>query len=94
MRLREMTVQELLAICRRKLAQGKTRFNHYLPPHTLPPGVLKAYKKTVLRDDVAGVDLEVFCKPSSDGGWLLKIYVREVPFNTLPLEVLRQASSK
>ncbi len=94
MRLKEMALGEFLGLCRRKLAQGKGKFSIFLPPNILPPRNFKAYKRTVVRDDVAGVVYEILTRPNVDGGWILKVLVKEEPFNTIPIgEALKEITT-
>jgi len=87
MKLKEMCLGEFLALSRRKLARGKTKFTLYLNPTTLPPSQLKAYKEVAIEDPVVGVKYLIYTKPNpQDGGWLLHVKVEEVaPFNSIVL---------
>ena len=93
MKIREVSLQEVLSLCRFKVAKGKQAFTLYLPPTCVPP--LHPFKRVEVEDPIVGVNYQFYIKPSSDGGWLVKTKVITKPFNTIPLgEALKQASSK
>jgi hypothetical protein len=88
MQLREVELGEFLALARLSLARGKRKFRIFYPARLIPPRPLKAYKTTVLRDEVSGFTLKVYTKPV-DGGWILKVEAQEPTLNTLG-EVLKK----
>ena len=93
--LREVSLQELLALCRYRVAKGKQAFTIYLRPNCIPP--LRPFKSVEVEDTVVGAVYRFYVKPSEDGGWLVKTKMIPKPFNTIPLslgEALKQASSK
>jgi hypothetical protein len=79
--MKQMTFQQLLALTRLKIARGKKRFTLFIPPHVIPPQPLKYGKRTVVKDEIAGVELEMFLKLDQNGGWLVSVKVKEEPFN-------------
>ena len=85
--VKEMTIGETLALFRRKVARGKRAFTQYIPPHKIPP--FRPFATHEVPDQVAGVVYDVYVRPNpQDGGWLLKVKVREQPFNpALPPEL-------
>jgi hypothetical protein len=84
-KLRQMTLEELIALCRYRMAKGKTRFSLYLKPSTIPP--LKPMRAHTLEDEITGRTLRVFVKPDANtGGWLIRVRVEErEPFNPVPV---------
>ncbi len=80
-KLRQVSVNEFLALCRMQMAKGKSRFRIFLPATKLPP--IKAYKTVVLEDSVAGVFLKCFASPTETGGWVIRVQVEEKPLNSL-----------
>jgi len=89
MKLKEMCLGEFLALSRRKLARGKTKFTLYIDPKKVPPASFKAYRETVVADEVVGVKYIVVTRPNpNDGGWLLHVKVEEAPFNPVIVEGL------
>ena len=81
MKLKEMTLQELLALCRYKIARGKSRFSLYLKPTIVPP--VRPLKEKKVQDEVTGKVLVVYVMPEEKtGGWVVKVKVKEgEPFN-------------
>ncbi len=81
--LREMALGEFLALARRKVSKGKSRFTLYVPPKKLPPASFKAYREVVIEDGVLGIRYIVFTRPNpTNGGWLLHVKTQELaPFN-------------
>ncbi len=84
-RLREVSLQELLGLCRYRLAKGKEAFTIYLPPTKIPP--TKPFKRVELEDKVVGVRYQIYVRSAErDGGWLIRVRVKETePFNTIPI---------
>jgi len=79
--LKEMGLNELLALCRYQMARGKTQFRLYLKPTIVPP--VKPLKERKIKDEITGKELRVFVVPDErTGGWIVKVRVYEVePFN-------------
>jgi hypothetical protein len=80
-RLKEMTLQGLLALCRYQMARGKERFRIYLKPTVVPP--VKPLKEVKVKDEITGKELRLFVSPDQkSGGWIVKVQVSEgAPFN-------------
>jgi hypothetical protein len=59
----------------------------YIGPKKVPPASFKAYRETVIKDEIVGIKYIVFTRPNpSDGGWLLHVKAEEIsPFNPIVL---------
>ena len=90
MRLKEISINEFTALLRWKAVKGKRKFTLYIPPHLIPP--LRPFKTHEIKDEVTGVVYVVFIR-LGEQGWLVRVRIREQPFNTIG-EALKQASSK
>ena len=90
--LKEVQLNEVIAICRYKLAKGKTKFVLPLPPSKLPP--IPPFKRKEVKDTVVNVIYEMFVRPTEEGGWLIKVSVKETePFNSIG-EALKKIIAK
>jgi hypothetical protein len=88
-KLKQVSINEMLAMCRFRLSRGKQNFTLYLPPFQIPP--IRPFRKTEVRDEIAGVVYQVYVKPSGvDGGWIIKVRATETPINNLG-EALKKA---
>jgi len=77
--LKEVLTYEIVGMCRYKVAKGRKKFTLYLDPKKIPP--FNPLKAVEVEDEVAGLVYRIYTRPSEEGGWLLHVVAKEIPFN-------------